>query len=230
MVALRKNAGNIIDPNVHDIGIIALGSHLENHGPALPIDTDSKIAAHIAYQASLKTGAKFLGIIYPAHELDEIDHGIHVSLDVLVNNIIENINSAKKFLNVNKISIVNSHGGNLQLMDEISKIEKETDTLILVNNNVILNEGPHGGTGEVSMGKVLGILNEDEVVNQDTLDKYEEVGLYGFSEARQNDPNIEAGAIDVQVNGVHVDESYGNELLNQAIKSVTEDVKNLLKN
>ncbi|MBO7731294.1 MAG: creatinine amidohydrolase, partial [Methanobrevibacter sp.] len=42
MVELRVNAGNVKNPNVHKIGIIALGSHLENHGPALPIDTDAK--------------------------------------------------------------------------------------------------------------------------------------------------------------------------------------------
>ena len=35
MVELRVNAGNVKNPNVHKIGIIALGSHLENHGPAL---------------------------------------------------------------------------------------------------------------------------------------------------------------------------------------------------
>ena len=88
MAELRYRAGNIRDPGVHKIGIIALGSHLENHGPALPIDTDAKIGAHIAFQSSLLTGAKFLGIIFPAYELDTIDHGIHVSLDELKENVI----------------------------------------------------------------------------------------------------------------------------------------------
>ena len=41
MVNLRLSAGNVKNPNVHKIGIIALGSHLENHGPALPIDTNT---------------------------------------------------------------------------------------------------------------------------------------------------------------------------------------------
>ena len=53
MAELRYRAGKIRDPGVHKIGIIALGSHLENHGPALPIDTDAKIGAHIAFQSSL---------------------------------------------------------------------------------------------------------------------------------------------------------------------------------
>ena len=64
MVELRVNAGNVKNPNVHKIGILALGSHLENHGPALPIDTDAKIASYIAFKAALESGAKFLGVIY----------------------------------------------------------------------------------------------------------------------------------------------------------------------
>ena len=44
MAELRYESGNIISPNVHRVGILAIGSHLENHGAALPIDTDSKIA------------------------------------------------------------------------------------------------------------------------------------------------------------------------------------------
>ncbi|WP_297824432.1 2-amino-5-formylamino-6-ribosylaminopyrimidin-4(3H)-one 5'-monophosphate deformylase [uncultured Methanobrevibacter sp.] len=228
MVELRYRAGKINDPGVHKIGIIALGSHLENHGPALPIDTDAKIGAHIAFQSSLMTGAKFLGIIFPAYELDEINHGIHVSLDELKENVINTLNSAKKFLNIEKVVIVNAHGGNIPLMAELWEIEDKTDLAIIFNNKVISSEGPHGGSGELSMAKVLGIIDESEVENQADVSKYEEVGLYGFKEARENDPNIEEGAIDVEENGVYVDEEYGERLFNLAINSVILDVEKLL--
>ena len=228
MAELRYTAGRVKDPGVHKIGIIALGSHLENHGPALPIDTDAKIGAHIAFQSSLLTGAKFLGIIFPAYELDEIDHGIHVSLDELKENVIETLNSAKKFLNIEKAVIVNAHGGNIPLMAELWDIEDKTDMVIIFNNKVISSEGPHGGSGELSMAKVLGILNENEVENQANIDEYEEVGLHGFKEARENDPNIEEGAIDVEENGVYVDEDYGRRLFDLAINSVLLDVEKLL--
>ena len=228
MAELRYRAGKIRDPGVHKIGIIALGSHLENHGPALPIDTDAKIGAHIAFQSSLQTGAKFLGIIFPAYELDEIDHGIHVSLDELKNNVIETLNSAKKYLNIEKVVIVNAHGGNIPLMTELWDIEDKTGLSITFNNKVISSEGPHGGSGELSMAKVLGIINEDEVKNQAKVDEYEEVGLHGFKKARENDPNIEEGAMDVEENGVYVDEVYGERLLNLAINTVILDVEKLL--
>ncbi|MBR3113224.1 MAG: 2-amino-5-formylamino-6-ribosylaminopyrimidin-4(3H)-one 5'-monophosphate deformylase [Methanobrevibacter sp.] len=228
MAELRYRAGKIRDPGVHKIGIIALGSHLENHGPALPIDTDAKIGAHIAFQSSLKTGAKFLGIIFPAYELDTIDHGVHVSLDTLKENVITTLNSAKKFLDIEKVVIVNAHGGNIPLMAELWDIEDETDMAIIFNNKVISSEGPHGGSGELSMAKVLGIINDDEVINQANVDEYEEVGLYGFKQARKDDPNIEEGARDVEENGVYVDEEYGERLFNLAINSVILDVEKLL--
>ncbi|WP_295611807.1 2-amino-5-formylamino-6-ribosylaminopyrimidin-4(3H)-one 5'-monophosphate deformylase, partial [uncultured Methanobrevibacter sp.] len=219
MAELRYRAGKIKDPQVHKIGIIALGSHLENHGPALPIDTDAKIGAHIAFQASLLSGAKFLGIIFPAYELDTIDHGVHVSLEELKENVISTLNSAKKFLDIEKVVIVNAHGGNIPLVAELWDIEDKTGLSITFNNKVISSEGPHGGSGELSMAKVLGIVNENELENQANVHEYEEVGLHGFTQARRDDPNIEEGALDVEENGVYIDEDYGNRLFNLAINA-----------
>lgn len=228
MAELRYGAGKVRNPEVHKIGIIALGSHLENHGPALPIDTDAKIGAYIAFQSALQTGAKFLGIIFPAYELDTIDHGVHVSLETLKKNVIETLNNAKKFLDIEKVVIVNSHGGNIPLMAELWEIEDETEMAVVFNNKVISSEGPHGGSGELSMAKVLGIVNEDELKNQANVDEYEEVGLHGFKQARQDDPNIEEGARDVEENGVYIDKEYGERLFTLAINSVLFDVEKLL--
>ena len=47
-------------------------------------------------------------------------------------------------------------------MAELWDIEDKTDLSITFNNKVISSEGPHGGSGELSMGKVLGIINEKE--------------------------------------------------------------------
>ena len=228
MAEQRYRAGKIKDPQVHQIGIIALGSHLENHGPALPIDTDAKIGAHIAFQSALETGAKFLGIIFPAYELDTIDHGVHVSLEVLKENVINTLNQAKKFIDIDKVVIVNAHGGNIPLMAELWEVEDKTDLAIIFNNKVISSEGPHGGSGELSMAKVLGIVNEEELENQADVNRYEEVGLHGFKQARRDDPKIEEGARDVEENGVYIDEEYGERLFNLAINSVILDVEKLL--
>ena len=85
-IKLKYTSGNVISEDIHQIGIIALGSHRENHGTALPIDTDSKIAANIALNVATKTGATFLGIFYGATEYDFVKHGIHLKKDDLINN------------------------------------------------------------------------------------------------------------------------------------------------
>ena len=58
--------------------------------------------------------------------------------------------------------------------------------------------------------------------------KFGEVGLSQFSEARKNDPNIEEGANEIEENGVYLDSSYGQQLLNLAISAVLLDVEKLL--
>ncbi|WP_295723031.1 2-amino-5-formylamino-6-ribosylaminopyrimidin-4(3H)-one 5'-monophosphate deformylase [uncultured Methanobrevibacter sp.] len=228
MVSLRFNAGNVRDEKVHEIGILALGSHLENHGPALPIDTDAKIASYIAFNASLLSGAKYLGVVYPSYELDEIDHGEHNSIEEVVNEILYLIKSAKKYLHLKKVIIVNGHGGNIPVFEYLYDIETNADVDIILNNKLIETEGPHGGSGELSMGKILGIVKDSQVKNQGNLDQYGEIGLHAFTKARENDPGIENGAKDIEENGVYMDEVYGEQLLSLAINSVLLDIEKLL--
>ena len=100
---LKYTSGNVISEDIHQIGIIALGSHRENHGTALPIDTDSKIAANVALNVATKTGATFLGIFYGATEYDFVKHGIHLKKDDLINNqIIPQLINAKELLGISK--------------------------------------------------------------------------------------------------------------------------------
>lgn len=100
---LRYSSGKVISQKVHEIGVLAVGSHLENHGAALPIDTDSKIASYLALQASLKSGAKFLGILYAATEYNYIKHGIHIDAeDLAKKRLLPTLKTAKKCLNIKK--------------------------------------------------------------------------------------------------------------------------------
>ena len=59
------------------VGILALGSHEERHGAALPPDTDAKLASHVALEAAKRTGVEFLGTLYSSYELPYIDTGRH---------------------------------------------------------------------------------------------------------------------------------------------------------
>jgi 2-amino-5-formylamino-6-ribosylaminopyrimidin-4(3H)-one 5'-monophosphate deformylase len=228
MVVLRYDSGNVISSKVHGIGILAIGSHLENHGAALPIDTDSKIAAYIGLQASLITGAKFLGVLYAATEYPHINHGVHLKPEDLVNKqLIPTLKSAKKCLNLDTIVLVNGHGGNLPIKDYLNDINEKTGLNIVFNNKIVEIEGPHAGTGEISIGALLGFLDVSKIKEHCDFDKYPEVGMVGFKKARETDIGIEKGAREIEQLGVRVDMNLGESLLEAAIVDVINDVKKI---
>lgn len=214
---------------IHEIGLIALGSHRENHGSALPIDTDSKIAANVTLNVATKTGATFLGIFYAATEYDYVKHGQHLKKDELINSqIIPQLNNAKQMLNIKKVIIVNGHGGNNLLLNEIEDISKKTGLQIIFNNSIIENEGPHACTGELSMGKILGFVDETRLEEHGDFNKNPEVGMVGLKLARENEPIIDKEATIIEKEGFHIDEKFGQKLLDNAEKKIIEDIKLLL--
>ena len=229
MVNLRYSSGKILSRDVHKIGLLALGSHLENHGAALPIDTDSKIAAYLALQASLRTGAKYLGILYDATEYSYVKHGKHVSPESLVERRLKpTLHAAKTCLDLERVVLVNGHGGNVPVQDYLESLEDELDLKILFNNKIVEIEGPHAGTGELSMGAVLGIVDEKKLDEHCHFDQYPEVGMVGLKEARKKSEGIDAGARELLNTGVCVDEELGEELLETAIEDIIKDIIDLL--
>ncbi|MEE3418809.1 2-amino-5-formylamino-6-ribosylaminopyrimidin-4(3H)-one 5'-monophosphate deformylase [Methanosphaera sp.] len=228
-IKLKYTSGNVISEDIHQIGIIALGSHRENHGTALPIDTDSKIAANVALNVATKTGATFLGIFYGATEYDFVKHGIHLKKDDLINNqIIPQLINAKELLGISKVIIVNGHGGNNLIINEIDKISEKTGLKIIFNNSIIEKEGPHACTGELSMGKVLGFLDESRIKEHGNFIKNPEVGMVGLKLARENEPIIDQEAKFIEENGFKIDEEFGKQLLDNAEKKIINDIKSLL--
>ena len=229
MVKLRYSSGKVLSGNVHKIGVLALGSHMENHGAALPIDTDSKIAAYLSLQVALRTGAKFLGILYAATEYDYVKHGKHMDVQDLVKKRLKpTLQAARKCLKIDKIVLVNGHGGNLLVKNHIPKLEKELGLKILFNNKVVEIEGPHAGTGELSMGTVLGIVDVERLEEHCHFEKYPEVGMVGLKEARNASKGIDNRARELLNKGVCVDLELGEYLLESAIENIIKDVVYLL--
>jgi len=229
MVKLRYSAGKVISPEVHKIGVLALGSHLENHGAVLPIDTDAKIATHLAFEASLITGAKFLGVLYAATEYEYVKHGLHLSTQELVEKqLIPTLHAAKDNLQIEAIVLVNAHGGNVPIIDYLKDMEKELKLRIVFNNKIVELEGPHAGTGEISIGSKLGITDISRLEQHCQFENYPEVGMIGLKEARNANKSIDDGARKLQEEGICIDKNLGEYLLKTAIADVISDVKKLL--
>lgn len=231
MVILNYSSGKIISSEVHSIGILAIGSPLENHGASLPIDTDSKIAAYLALESSLETGAQFLGILYAGTEFNYVNHGIHSPIKTLIETHLKpTLKLAKKNLKIKKVVLVNGHGGNIPLKEYIEDIENELDLEIIINNKIIEEEGPHAGSGELSIGAVIGITDISRLKEHCDITKYPEVGMVGLTEARINNHEINEAAKELEKNGVIIDPIYGQSLIDKSIQSIITDVKYLLNN
>lgn len=228
-IKLKYSSGNVLSNHVHKIGLIALGSHRENHGSSLPIDTDSKIAANVTLKVATDTGATYLGIFYAATEYDYVKHGHHLSKDELIyEQIIPQLNNARKMLDLTSVIIVNGHGGNNLIKDYVDTIAEECKLNIIFNNSIIENEGPHACTGELSMGKVLNIIDEEKLEKHQDFNENPEVGMVGLKLARQKNKIIDSEAKSIEENGFEVDEEFGRQLLENAYNNIIEDMKKLL--
>ncbi len=229
MVNLRYSSGQVLSPEVHQIGVMAIGSHLENHGAALPIDTDSKIASYLALESSFRTGAKFLGILYGATEYDYVKHGVHLSPEELVKKeLIPTLKNAKRNLNLEAVVLVNGHGGNVPITEYLEDLEQEVHLKVVFNNKIVEIEGPHAGTGELSLGAVLGIVDKSRLDKHCDFDDYPEVGMVGLYEARKASSGIDAGARTITQEGVCIDFELGKKLLEIAVEDIVGDIKNLV--
>ncbi|MEM2875252.1 MAG: 2-amino-5-formylamino-6-ribosylaminopyrimidin-4(3H)-one 5'-monophosphate deformylase [Candidatus Hadarchaeales archaeon] len=206
------------------IGIIAMGSHRERHGSALPEDTDAKLASHVALEAAKRTGAKFLGVIYSSHELPHIDTGIHCPLDDVAAELAERLSRAKEALGIRAAVIVNGHGGNNPLAEMISEIGRTVGMKLRFNARIIELEGPHAGTGEVSMGAAAGIARREGLKDHCNFSKHPEVGFVGLKEARKAYSWAEEHAREVERRGVRIEMRRGLRMLEEAIGSVVRDV------
>lgn len=211
-----------------NVGILALGSHNERHGAALPPDTDAKLASHVAQEAARRTGVKFLGILRSSYELPEIDTGVHQSLEQVLDELRSTLGKAKLELGIRETVLVNGHGGNGVLRDWIRSLEAELGMRLVFNNAIINLEGPHAATGELSMGAAIKIVDESKIEEHADLVRHPEVAFVGFPKARKRYEWAERQAQEVEKLGVRVDKYLGEKLLECAITDVVNDVQQML--
>lgn len=206
-----------------EVGVLALGSHQERHGAVLPLDTDARIAEYIAREAVKQTDVNFLGVLQSSYELPCIKTGKHQSLEELAKELKDVVREAKS----EGIVLVNAHGGNEKLEERLTEIENKLKVNLIFNSKICKIEGPHSGTGEVSIGAVLGFADRSRLEEHTNFERYPEVGFVGFEELRERYPWAEKHAREVLDQGIEVDESLGRSLLNEAIADVINDIQRL---
>jgi 2-amino-5-formylamino-6-ribosylaminopyrimidin-4(3H)-one 5'-monophosphate deformylase len=214
-----------LDPS--KIGILALGSHEERHGAALPLDTDAKLASHVALEAAKRTGAKFLGVLYRSYELPGIDTGHHHTIEEVLEELRTILLHAKSTLGIGTVVLVNGHGGNIPLRERLPAIKAELGMRLIFNNTLIDLEGPHAGTEELSMGAAVGIADLSKLDEHADFERHPEVGFVGLKEARRLYEWAERHALHIERTGIRVDLALGKKLLERAVIDVVNDIRGL---
>jgi 2-amino-5-formylamino-6-ribosylaminopyrimidin-4(3H)-one 5'-monophosphate deformylase len=209
------------------VGTLALGSYEERHGAALPLDTDIKLASHVALEAAKRAGAKFLGVVFSSYELPEIDTGRHQTLEGLIAEVRTRLLEARSTLGIDAVVLVNGHGGNESLRARIGTLERELCMRLSFNNTIVELEGPHAATGELSMAAAIGIANTSKLAEHVEFDRHPEVGFVGLRAARKRYDWAEQHAREVLERGVYVDLFLGEKLLECAIADVVNDIREL---
>jgi len=213
--------------DVGKVGILALGSPEERHGAALPLDTDARLASHVASEVAKRTGARFIGAIHSAYEFPGIDTGRHQSLEQVLGELREALLNAKREFGISAAVLVNGHGGNKPLRERLSSLENELSIPIIFNNTLIKLEGPHAATGELSMGAAIGITDASKIAEHADFERHPEVGFVGLKEARKRYAWVEQQAQEVERVGLRIDKFLGEKLLEFAIIDVINDIREL---
>ena len=206
------------------VALIPIGS-VEQHGPHLPMGTDSIIAEEIAkrVEEELKDKVVLFPTIYFTCSLEHSGFPYFgVSYTTLFNYLIDLLNKVKEHFS--SAVIINAHGGNSSLLDLVRRqinFNSESFKVYVFNVNELYGKDLHAGSVETSILKLL----YPDLVKEERLKgvSYEvKEGVFETITTSQANP---FGIVNLD-GEIKVDPRKGKEIIDQAVKEI---VKLILK-
>lgn len=130
--------------------VVPVGS-TEQHGPHLPLDTDTRIAGEVAAGAVARLTDCVLGPTIPigaSGEHGDFDGTLSIGTDALATMLIELVRSADAFAGT---VLVNGHGGNLDALRRVHDLSTAEGRRVLVWSPSIPGADAHAGRTETSL-------------------------------------------------------------------------------
>lgn len=122
-----------LEKNPDPIALIPLGS-IEQHGPHLPLGTDSLIAVEICKRVAERTGSFVVQPCWPGYSPHHMAFkGTITFRDETLINILLDVFDSLRHHGVRKIMVVNAHGGNAQIMAYAIRIGKRRTGACIVS-------------------------------------------------------------------------------------------------
>lgn len=202
--------------NPDPIALIPLGS-IEQHGPHLPLGTDSLIAVELCRKTAERTGSFVVQPCWPGYSPHHMAFAGTITFrhETLVNILLDTFESLAHH-GVRKIMVVNCHGGNAQIMAYAIRIGKrETGACIAspVMNPRSAEEAArtamkyldmHSGAGETGMALAL----FPELVEMQRVEGWKPTthfipGLEKLADPKRDDVEIAAQIVMSYINDTH---------------------------
>jgi len=130
--------------------VVPVGS-LEQHGPHLPLDTDTRIAEAVATAAVTRLDDCVLGPTIPvgaSGEHGDFDGTLSIGTEALAAMLIELVRSADAFAGT---VLVNGHGGNLEALRRVEDLSTAEGRRVLVWSPSMPGADAHAGRTETSL-------------------------------------------------------------------------------
>lgn len=153
--------------NPDPIALVPLGS-IEQHGPHLPLGTDSLIALELCKKVAERTGSFVVQPCWPGYSPHHMEFKGTITFrhETLVNILLDTFESLRHH-GVKKILVLNSHGGNAQIMAYAIRIgARETGACIVspaampdnpkeAAKDLVKNLDVHSGTRETGIALAM---------------------------------------------------------------------------
>ncbi len=138
-----------LDEEPNPVAIIPLGS-IEQHGPHLPLGTDSYAALAISKKVACRTNSIVVQPCWPGYSPHHMGFAgtITFRAETLINIILDTVESLVEH-GIKKILILNGHGGNAQIAAHAARQARRRTGAV-----VLMPTGPMGGAPEDMLQKV----------------------------------------------------------------------------